>query len=140
MKKYLLTLLLPVLCSAPLLAQDVEDETSAFEDEPEYSVPARDEVTITLNQQPFVLGEEVTLEKDKVMDIHIQYLKPHSKVHLEVSKAGKVLSRMSWDANEKGELLLQTATGRSNVGGQARIRYTTSSGKMLERQVKVMVR
>ncbi|MBX3102118.1 MAG: hypothetical protein KF690_06400 [Bacteroidetes bacterium] len=143
MQKYLKYpfLLFFALCALSTQAQDYDDDDLGFDaTSEEVVVEKREEAEVRVNEKLTPLTEEMTFEKSQKLDIWVKYLKPYSKVHVEISKAGKVLSRQSFDANEKGELNLEINTGNQKIGGTAELRYTTSSGKNLTRNFRVMVR
>ena len=139
--KYPFLLLTVCLMALSAQAQDYDDDDLGFDaTEGEAAVERRDEVEVTLNNMLTTLQDEMTFARDQKMDIWVRYLQPYSKVHVEISKAGKVLSRQSYDANEQGQLNLEVSTGKQKIGGTAQLRYTTSSGKQITRTFRVVVR
>ncbi|MFN7640273.1 MAG: hypothetical protein ACK5PR_00825, partial [bacterium] len=137
--RFLLSLFFLAL-ALPAAAQDYSDEDLGFDGGEATEVPARDEVEVRVNGKPYQLQQEMVFEREQKMDLAVSYLKPWSKVHIEVRKAGSVLARQSYDANQAGQLQLEVTSGSQKVGGTVEIRYITSSGRAITRTFRILVR
>lgn len=150
MKKrtYLLFLFALLMCSAQSLSaqadwfeDDDDEEVVEAGDSEAWDVPAgkEREAKVRLNGEPIELSGEYTFRKKDTLDIKVRHLEPGSGVVLHMKKGGIKLKKKAFYANHRGQLDIEVRTGSKKVGGTAVVFYTTSSGKKVEREVKIQV-
>lgn len=122
--------------------EDDDDEEVVDADESEaWDIAAgkESEVKIKLNGEMVELGNDYTFRKKDTLDIKVRHLAPGSGVVLHIKKGGIKLKKKAFYANHRGQLDLEVRTGGKKVGGTAVVHYTTSSGRKVEREVKIQI-
>ncbi|MCS7297231.1 MAG: hypothetical protein RMK19_03395 [Bacteroidia bacterium] len=124
-------------------AQTYDPNEVIGEDEgesPPTSVIPRSEVLIRVNGEPFTWQDPLIVEGGKTYNIHIMGLRPHSKLIIRLFKAGQKAGAAHFDANELGEVELETTLDKSRFQGVAEVIYYPSNGKEIRRRFSVKVR
>lgn len=101
--------------------------------------PKKDEATVTLNGELYTVGEEAEFSRNDSLDISVRDLAPNSWVSVQLKKGGIVLDKKGYFCNELGELDLLVFTGEKKVQGSATVIYTSSSGKKVHLDCKIVV-
>ncbi|MGQ9863558.1 MAG: hypothetical protein ACUVRD_03620 [Bacteroidia bacterium] len=99
-----------------------------------------EDALIVLNGKPFALQDEIKLQGGMKYDIHIERLRPNSKILIRLFKAGAKAGHLLFDANEEGHLDLEVTLRNKAFKGVAEIIYYPSSGREVRRRIKVHVR
>jgi len=124
------------------LSQTYDPNEVIGDDEPASPAPVvarREEALITINQQAFTWADPLVIRGGQTYNIHIQGLKPHSKVIIRLFKAGQKAGATHFDANEYGEIELEVTLDEKRFSGEAEVVYYPSSGKEIRRRFKVKV-
>ncbi|MCS6895147.1 MAG: hypothetical protein NZZ60_03230 [Bacteroidia bacterium] len=106
---------------------------------PTPAVPTREEALIRINGQPFQWTDPLIVKGGATYNIHITGLKPHSKLIIRLFKAGQKAGATHFDANEIGEIELETTLNKQKFQGTAEVVYYPSNGKEIRRRFKVKV-
>ncbi len=107
---------------------------------PAPQVVRREEAIIRINGAPFTWQDPLVIEGGKTYTIHITGLRPKSKFIIRAFKAGQKAGGTHFDANEHGELELETTLEKRRFQGEAEVIYYPSNGKEIRRRFKVQVR
>lgn len=118
-----------------VIGEDEEPEATA----PAVSAPRPEEISIRVNGQPFEWADPLVISGGKTYTIHITGLKPRSKFIIRLFKAGQSAGATHFDANEAGELELETTLDKRRFQGTAEVIYYPSGGKEMRRRFKVKV-
>lgn len=122
--------------------EDEDDEEELVDGGEAWDIAAGDfnEVKVRLNGEDVELGGEYSFGKNDTLDIKVRHLAPGSGIVLKVEKGGISLKKKAFYANSRGQLDLEVRTGGKKVSGGAVIYYTTSSGRKVEREVKISIK
>lgn len=103
------------------------------------SVPLQEEAAIRVNGQSFTWTDPLIIKGGTKYYIHITGLKPHSKFIIRLFKAGQKAGATHFDANEIGEIELETTLNKGKFQGTAEVVYYPSNGREIRRRFKVKV-
>jgi hypothetical protein len=106
---------------------------------PRPAVVRREEALITVNKQPFSWTDPLIIKGGQTYNLHIQGLRPGSKLIIRAFKAGQKAGATTFDANEYGEIELEITLDKRRFSGEAEVVYYASSGKEIRRRFKVKV-
>lgn len=102
-------------------------------------VPRREEALIRINGEPFTWQDPLVIAGGRTYNIHITGLKPRSKLVIRLFKAGQKAGATHFDANEIGEIELETTLNERKFQGTAEVIYYPSSGREVRRRFTVKV-
>ncbi len=99
-----------------------------------------EEAVIQINGQPFTWQDPLVIKGGQTYNIQIRGLRPGSKFIIRLFKAGQKAGNTHFDANEYGELELETTLDRKRFQGEAEVvYYPAKGGKEVRRRFKVKV-
>ncbi|MCX8112795.1 MAG: hypothetical protein N3E49_06335 [Bacteroidia bacterium] len=109
------------------------------ETETPVQVPLRDEAFIRVNGTLFSWQDPLLIQGGQTYNIHITGLKPNSKFIIRLFKAGQKAGATYFNANEIGEIELETTLNKTKFQGTAEVIYYPSNGREIRRRFTVKV-
>lgn len=137
---FLLVLLAGGLFGSTAAAQGLNDVLGGTEAEESGDLVIADEAKVLVNGEEFALADEIELKRNTLYDVGIFQLKPNSSIRIEFKKAGATVGHKTFYCNEKGMFAFEYTTPGRRAKGTAILSYIASSGKKVERRIKVRLR
>lgn len=104
------------------------------------TVKRYDEAMVVADGQQVMIDAEIEVPVAKNLELYISRLKPNSFVTMEIRKTGVKLERVSLQANELGDIVLEVTTPKRKIGATVDVEYYASSGKLVTFRCRVVFR
>lgn len=116
------------------------DLSEAYETPDTTTVALSDTAELTVDGKVVWLDEVIEVPVDQNLELHVRKLAPNSRVFLSVRKTGVQVEQRSFQANARGEIVLEVTTPRKKIGATVDVNYTASSGKAVAFRCRVIFR